>query len=138
MSAAARRALAAYGAVHTQTVADGADPATLVRLLFDGVVDALLDGEGRISRNHRLGKAKALQKATEIILALKASLNTEAGGELAGTLDELYSYCLRRLLHANLHNDLVALKEVRALLEELRSGWGEMAKAQVKAQAKGA
>ncbi len=75
MSSAARRALAAYGAVHTQTVADGADPATLVRLLFDGAIDALLDAEGCIVRNHRQSKAKALQKATEIVLALKTSLN---------------------------------------------------------------
>ena len=78
MSAAARRALAAYGAVHTQTVVDGADPATLVRLLFDGAVDALLDAEGCIARSHRQSKAKALQKATEILLALKGALNTEA------------------------------------------------------------
>lgn len=130
MSAAARRALAAYGAVHTQTVVDGADPATLVRLLFDGAVDALLDAEGCIARSHRQSKAKALQKATEILLALKGALNTEAGGELAGTLDELYSYCLRRVLHGNLHHDVSALQEVRGLLEELRSGWGEMAKRQ--------
>ena len=60
MSAAARRALAAYGAVHTQTVVDGADPTTLVRLLFDGAVDAL-DAEGCIARSHRQSKAKALQ-----------------------------------------------------------------------------
>ena len=130
MSSAARRALAAYGAVHTQTVADGADPATLVRLLFDGAIDALLDAEGCMVRNHRQSKAKALQKATEIVLALKSSLNAESGGELAGTLDELYSYCLRRLLYGNLHNDVAAVQEVRGLLEELRSGWGEMAKKQ--------
>ncbi|MGE3774228.1 MAG: flagellar export chaperone FliS [Gammaproteobacteria bacterium] len=45
------------------------------------------------------------------------------GGEVAENLDGLYDYMLRRLVEANLANDLAMLDEVVKLLNEIRDGW---------------
>ncbi|MBL8881253.1 MAG: flagellar protein FliS, partial [Phycisphaerales bacterium] len=48
------------------------------------------------------------------------------GGELAERLHALYDYMVLRLLRANLDNDLRALEEVAALLEEIHGAWREI------------
>lgn len=40
--------------------------------------------------------------------------------DLVDNLEALYSYMVRRLLHANLHNDQEAITEVLGLLENCR------------------
>ncbi len=47
----------------------------------------------------------------------------KAGGEIAGNLKDLYDYMERRLLHANLNNDIAALEEVIGLLRQVKSAW---------------
>ena len=42
-------------------------------------------------------------------------------------LEALYEYMGQRLLHANLHNDLAALKEISSLLQDLKSAWEKIA-----------
>lgn len=58
---------------------------------------------------------------------LKAGLDAtaagEAGAELVGNLSALYDYVVRRLFHANLHNDVQALDEAGQLLENIASAW---------------
>ena len=69
------------------------------------------------------GKA-ALSKAINIITnGLRAGLNHEAGGEIAANLDDLYDYMTRRLLQANLHNDIDAIEEVERLLTNIADAW---------------
>jgi flagellin-specific chaperone FliS len=73
-------------------------------------------------------KGEAISKAIDIIgNGLKVSLDLEQGGELAERLDALYDYLVLRLLRANLDNDLRALEEVAALLEEVHGAWREIA-----------
>ena len=54
---------------------------------------------------------------------MRASLDLEAGGNLAQNLYALYDYMARRLLHANINNDGAALDEVLGLLNEIHSAW---------------
>jgi flagellar protein FliS len=69
-------------------------------------------------------KGLAVSKAIEIIInGLKASLDVEAGGELASRLAALYDYMAERLLYANLNNNRAALDEVAGLLQGLREAW---------------
>ena len=126
MSVAARRALQSYGAVHNRGRVEGADPAQLIALLFDAGLDALRSAEAQLARGAWREKCASLEKASEIILALKDSLDLERGGELAATLDGLYTYCLRRVLEANARSDEAAAREVRGYLEELRNAWGQL------------
>ena len=132
MSVAARRALQSYGAVHNRGRVEGADPAQLIMLLFDAAISALRAAELHIARGARQEKCDALEKASEIVLALQGSLDQQKGGELADTLDSLYSYCLRRIIEANAQNSAEKAAEVRGYLEELHGAW-ESAAAAVKA-----
>ena len=47
----------------------------------------------------------------------------KSGGEIAQNLDDLYAYCLVRLLHANSKNDVQALDEIGSLFTPLLSAW---------------
>ena len=72
-------------------------------------------------------KGSAISKAISIIdNGLRASLDKEAGGEIAANLDALYDYMSRRLLHANLKNDVTIIDEVHGLLADLRGAWVEI------------
>ena len=72
----------------------------------------------------------ALIEAIDIISnGLKASLDEEKGGDLAGRLGSLYDYMVLRLLQANLKNDDKALEEVAGLISELHSAWREISPA---------
>ncbi|MFT4174692.1 MAG: flagellar export chaperone FliS, partial [Rhodocyclaceae bacterium] len=61
-----------------------------------------------------------------ISMGLKASLDSEAGGELAHRLGRLYDYMCERLLFANAQNNEGALTEVSGLLDELKSAWEQI------------
>jgi flagellar protein FliS len=76
-------------------------------------------------------KGRAISKAIGIVdNGLKAGLDAtaagEAGAELVGNLSALYDYVVRRLFHANLHNDVQALDEAGQLLENIASAWREI------------
>jgi flagellar protein FliS len=124
MSNYATRAYAQVG-VHTQV--EAASPHKLVTMLYDGLLKHL-----RIARAHmdnrELGhKAQSISKALSIIdQGLRNSLDLDAGGEIAAQLLALYDYCDRRLLHANLHNDVAAVDEVIQLIEPLRAAWSQI------------
>ena len=68
-------------------------------------------------------KGSNVSWAISIIDGLRASLNLDKGGALAGNLDGLYEYMTRTLVEANLRNDADKLTEVESLLNQIRGGW---------------
>lgn len=118
-----------YSKVGLETGVDAANPHTLILMLFDGAMLSLATA-GQALKERRIGeKGKAISDAISIISSgLQASLDTQAGGEIATRLDSLYDYMCDRLLYANLKNDLTAIEEVSSLLDELRGAWREIAK----------
>lgn len=115
---------AAYAKVAVETGVTTADPHRLVLMLFDGAVLAVSTGAAAMEREDIAAKGQSISKAIEIITnGLKASLDLEAGGELAERLSALYDYMCERLVYANLHNNRAALDEVSSLLEGLREAW---------------
>ncbi len=124
MFGAKKGGVAAYSQVGLETGVLAADPHKLIVMLFDGALQAL-----RNAREHMLAgdigaKGKAISHASSIITSgLRASLDLEKGGEIAGNLDALYDYMTRRLTHSHLHNDVPALDEIARLLGELREAW---------------
>jgi flagellar protein FliS len=93
-------------------------------MLYDGALVALLSAKTNIAANNIAAKGTAISKAITIIdNGLRASLDKTAGGEIAANLDALYDYMSRRLLHANLKNDVPAIEEVHRLLSDLREAW---------------
>ena len=75
---------------------------------------------------HRLCKGVSLSKAINIIEnGLRVSLDEESKDELTQNLIALYSYMVRRLLQANLRNDVSAVEEVEALMRNIADAWKE-------------
>jgi flagellar protein FliS len=96
-------------------------------LLFDGAERALQQTIERLAANDIKGKSDSIVKAVEIIQSgLSASLDTEQGGDLAKNLKALYEYMVSRLIHANIHKDANAIREVQGLLGEIASAWREI------------
>lgn len=118
------KALQSYNNVKLETEVHGADPHRLILLLYQGALLAIASAKNQILRNEFAAKGKSISHAVTIIEeGLKASLNLEAGGELASNLASLYSYMTQRLLDANVRNDTAMLDEVSRLLIDLRSAW---------------
>lgn len=114
----------AYAKVGMETGVAAADPHSLVVMLFEGAMVAVSSAIQHMQAGDIEKKGAAISKAIMIIDAgLRASLNKEAGGGLALNLDALYEYMSRRLLIANLKNQVQVLEEVHQLLKGLKSAW---------------
>jgi flagellar protein FliS len=68
---------------------------------------------------------QAVGRAQDILTELMASLDFDAGGEIARNLFSLYVYFNRELMEANIAKDPARIKAVRNMLEELRLAWVE-------------
>jgi len=118
------RAAAAYRRIAAVTSVDAASPHDLVGLLFDALLRNINTAQGALERQDIAAKGEAISKAVRILEeGLKAGLNLAEGGEIAANLNGLYSYSVVRLTHANLHNDVAALDEVRQLMEPIAQSW---------------
>ena len=120
------KALESYGEVSVRAGTAYADSVQLIQMLFDGFIDSLATAEGQIERNEIQEKGDSLSRAIRIVLGLQGSLDYERGGEIATNLGDLYDYCTRRLLHANLRNDIDAVREVNRLMSEIRDAWQQV------------
>ena len=69
-------------------------------------------------------------KAQDVITELMASLDLEAGGEIAKNLLSIYSYFNQQLLTANLKKDYKPLADVKTMMEELQNSWSQVISAQ--------
>jgi flagellar protein FliS len=115
-----------YRRIATQT----APPGQLVLMLFDGALLALeraslgfnlTDIAERNSMIHN-----NIQRAVDIIRELNSSLDVEAGGQLAETLRNLYSFFERRLIQSNIKKSRGGIDEVIPMLKQLRDAWFQM------------
>ena len=126
----ARNAISAYQKAGVEAAVEVADPHRLILLLFEGAQAAVGAARAAITQKQIASKGESISKAIDIISnGLKASLDEEKGGDLAGRLGSLYDYMVLRLLQANLKNDDKALEEVAGLISELHSAWREISPA---------
>lgn len=116
--------VSAYSQISTETSVHSADPHRLVLLLFEAALSAISIARVAIETNDPSTRGSAISKAIDIINnGLRASLDPEAGGELAAKLGSLYEYMCNRLLLATLRNDKSILDEVAGLLSEIHEAW---------------
>lgn len=126
-SSVASRSASAYKRVSVETSVDNADPHHLVSLLFDALQQALAGARQAIQQGDIPTKVRQIGVAMRILEeGLKAPLNMQEGGELAANLNDLYDYCIRRVILANARNDAGALEEVSNLIGQVASGWKQI------------
>lgn len=122
-----QRGASAYARTSVQCGVNSASPHRLVQMLMEGAIDRIATARGCVERRQVAAKGQQISMAISIINGLRASLDIEAGQEIARNLDDLYAYMERRLLEANLHNDLAALDEVLQLIKQIKDAWDTIA-----------
>jgi flagellar protein FliS len=102
----------------------GASPHRLIAMLYQGARQAIALARMHLQQGNVPARGEAIGKAIGIVESgLQASLNLDAGGQIAMRLDALYAYIGRRLLEANMHASDAMLVEVDGLLATLEEAW---------------
>ncbi len=122
------QALSAYRETRVRTASQG----TLIVMLYDeaikqiGAAIALIEGDSKKDPS-RIEKCNThVLKSQEIITELMASLDMEAGGDIAKNLLSLYAYFNEQLLEANIEKKADKMIHVRDLMDQLRAAWNEV------------
>ncbi len=119
-----KMAVNAYQTVQVDAAVLGASPHELIAKLLSKAISSIGKAKGYMLSNDIPNKAGQIKIAVSIISdGLRGSLDMEAGGEIAASLDALYEYMLQRLMVGHAKNDPSALDEVNTLLQEIKSGW---------------
>lgn len=95
----------------------------LVLMLMDGVVRFSEHGRKAIEEKDYEAKQKNLVRSQDIIIELVNGLDHEKGGEIATNLARLYTYAIKRLVDANMKEDIAGIDEVQHIFRNLREAW---------------
>jgi flagellar protein FliS len=122
-----------YARVYRENAILTASPGQLVLMLFDGAARSMALAHAAFDRPKSDIRRfevinRELLKAQAIFVELRGTLNHDAGGEFAKTMERLYSYYIRRLKEANLRKQREPLAEVEQLFRVVRDAWAEMLK----------
>lgn len=122
-------AIKQYAQIGVETGVVAASPQQLIVMLYDGAIAACNAAIPGIKNKQIEQKSALLSKAIMIIESgLRLSLDKKQGGEIAASLDALYSYMSDRLFIANLRNQTEPVEEVIKLLVDLRYAWESIGK----------
>ena len=112
-----------YNKINIASGVEAADPHRLIQMLMQGALEKIAIAKGYLAREDLANKGVHISWAISIIEGLRASLNMDEGGAVAQNLEDMYEYMIRRLLRANLENDISLLDEVSSLLQTVKSAW---------------
>lgn len=104
-----------------------ASPAKLVAMLYGKAIGALREAIEAIRAGDIERRWRANATAQEIVAHLYGTLDLDRGGDVAGNLEQLYRFMLRRLPQIDLRNDAAVAEEILGLLEPLARSWEELA-----------
>ena len=100
-------------------------------MLYDGLLRFLGEAGAAIENQSLHSKRESISKALAVLSELQSTLNMEQGGDVAASLDALYTYVNGRVLEASIQNDRGPLDECVRLLRTLREAWSEIASREV-------
>lgn len=126
-----------YGSMAVQTGIEAAGPHRLIQMLMEGALEKMIVAKAHLLQGHAAEKGENISWAISIIDGMRASLDMDAGGEIAGNLRDLYDYMERRLLEANIRNDAKVLDEVANLMRQIKAGWDSIPEAMRQAPSAG-
>ena len=112
-----------YQAYQQNTVTT-ASPGELTLMLYNGCIKFIGKAMTAIENNKISERNENVQKAQNIIRELMVTLNMDM--DVSKNMIVLYDYVLERLTHANVKNDVQALKDAEALVTEFRDTWKQV------------
>ena len=118
---------AGYQAYHHNAVATAA-PEQLVVMLFDGALRFSRRAVTAFEAGQLPQATQAIGRVTSIVNELNATLDTEAGGEIARNLRSIYGFVNRHLVEAIQLADPDRVRQAATLLAELREAFAEASK----------
>ncbi|MDQ0161944.1 flagellar export chaperone FliS [Bacillus alveayuensis] len=101
-----------------------ASPGELTLMLYNGCLKFIKLAKKAIEENDVEQKNINLQKAQKIIQELMVTLNTDI--DVAKSMMAMYEYMNRRLIEANIKNDVGILDEVEDYVVQFRDTWKEV------------
>jgi flagellar protein FliS len=118
---------AGYQAYHHNAVATAA-PEQLVVMLFDGALRFSRRAVAAYEAGQRPQATQAIGRVTSIVNELNATLDLEAGGDIARNLRSIYGFVNRHLVEAVREADPNRVLQAAQLLAELREAFSEASK----------
>ncbi|UAL51996.1 MULTISPECIES: flagellar export chaperone FliS [Metabacillus] len=109
---------------YQQNSVSTASPGELTLMLYNGCLKFIKQARQAIQQKKTQEKNLNLQKAQRIIQELMITLNPEAA--VSESMMSMYEYMNRRLVEANISNDLVILAEVEEYVTEFRDTWKQV------------
>jgi flagellar protein FliS len=123
MSQFASRAASSY----LQTEVQSRTPLELVVMLYDGAIRFLSSARSAIERNDIAARREGISRALAVISELQSTLDMDQGGDMAKSLDSLYTYLNGRLIDASFKKDVQPIDEALKVLNTLRGAWADIA-----------
>ena len=129
MGYSANNGFKAYKEIGVKTASQG----SLVVMLYEGAVSrleeaiALVDDDNKVRPGDIEKFGQKVQKVSDIISELEASLDMEKGGEIAKNLMSLYIFFNKQLLSVSLTHDRKTLESVHKMLSDLLDSWVQAA-----------
>ncbi|MDR0138775.1 flagellar export chaperone FliS [Metabacillus idriensis] len=109
---------------YQQNSVSTASPGELTLMLYNGCLKFIKQARQAIQQKNTQEKNLNLQKAQRIIQELMITLNPEAA--VSESMMSMYDYMNRRLVEANISNDLAILDEVEEYVTEFRDTWKQV------------
>ena len=121
----ATQTTAAFNAYKQNSVTT-ASPGELTLMLYNGCLKFLTKAKKAIEEKDIQEKNTNIQKVQAIITELMSTLKMEEA--VSEQMFALYEYMNRRLIEANIQNDIAIIEEVEGLVTEFRDTWKEVLK----------
>jgi flagellar protein FliS len=98
-------------------------PARRLVMLYTKLLVLLKQARTEIERGDIEAREKRLMHADEIVRELAMSLNFEAGGDLARSLESIYNWLLNEFAGIHARPDLIRLDAVIRIVADLHEAW---------------
>jgi flagellar secretion chaperone FliS len=105
---------------------EGKSNTGMVVLLYDRLVSALFSGMAAMEAGEIEARTKQMNHAIQILGHLQSTLDFNAGGEVAKSLDKFYSMAMLQIIRTSALKDANAVKQLIAQVALIGEAWREL------------
>lgn len=109
-----------------------ADPYTITKALFQGVVERLGQAKGAIARGNVEEKSRRLSSAAAIVHHLKDTLDPRPAPEIAKNLAFIYDFMLAKINDASIQMQEQPINEALRVFLPIKNAWDSLPQSAIK------